>query len=208
MRILLKEIKEYHSVSLSQVFGRAGRILYAVSTYAVMFVLVRVWGEMMPSHSYFYSMSWAIGFIPMFGILWAFSRFYFKNAASELDANWPMIKQSIFVAFTFAVNYWGVSTSAPHVNGPAQVVFSQVPTAVAALLTALVFRRIYHPLAVVGIILTIAGTVVQSVEGNLHGSTKFGNRIMYPVDFFRLGTCFYSWKYSWSYLGCRIRRIS
>jgi subtilisin family serine protease len=104
-----------------------------------MFVLVRVWGQMMPSHSYFYSMSWAVGFIPMFIILLIFRRKYFNEQRSELDANWPMIKQSVFVAFTYAVNYWGVSTSAPHVTGPAQVIFSQVPTVAAAIFTVIAF---------------------------------------------------------------------
>jgi len=85
-----------------------------------------------------------------------------------------MIKQSVFIAFTFAVNYWGVSTSAPHVSGPAQVVFSQVPTVFATILTAIIFSRRYGILAIVGVFLTIAGTVVQSVGGGISGSTTVG----------------------------------
>lgn len=54
------------------------RLAYAIITMTVMFVLVRVWGEIMPSHSYFYCMSWAIGFIPCFAFFLLIVRCYLK----------------------------------------------------------------------------------------------------------------------------------
>jgi hypothetical protein len=62
----------------------------------------------MGSHSYFYCVAWAVGFIPMFWFFLLFVRYYQGQKPVALDATWPMLKQSGLVSFLFAVNYLGV----------------------------------------------------------------------------------------------------
>lgn len=153
-------------------FKKFLRIAYAMSTFTIMFVLVRAWGEMMPTHSYFYSVSWAIGFVPMFFLLFLLVRHGLKKPRCVLDSSWPMIKQSVFIAFTFAINYWGVSTSAPHVSGPVQVLISQTPILFAILFSAIIYRRNYG-YGYFGIFLVIVALVLQ---GLLEDKNK-GNKV-------------------------------
>lgn len=158
---------------------RAAIMAYLVVTMGVMVALIRVWGEAMPTHSFFYSMSWAVGFVPVFVILYWYQRRINRLPVAALDAPWPMIKQSLFVSLTYAFNYWGVSTAAPHVGGPAQVVLTLLPVGLAAIVTALMFRRKYSVWAWLGVALTIAGGVAQTVGPGISGATSFGWSIVF-----------------------------
>eukprot|EP00462_Mataza_sp_D1_P001784 CAMPEP_0175097464 /NCGR_PEP_ID=MMETSP0086_2-20121207/5300_1 /TAXON_ID=136419 /ORGANISM="Unknown Unknown, Strain D1" /LENGTH=415 /DNA_ID=CAMNT_0016370975 /DNA_START=42 /DNA_END=1289 /DNA_ORIENTATION=+ len=153
--------------------GKVLRISYAVSTYVIMFALVRVWGQAMPTHSYYYSMSWAVGFIPVFFVLFSLVRVT-GTKETMLDAPWPMLKQSVFIGFTFFINYLGVSTSAPHVTGAAQVIITVLPLGLAVLYNWLVFSRKYNWKTVLGVVIIITASVVQLVGPGVKGSTDIG----------------------------------
>ena len=157
------------------------RLLYAIVTYDIMFIFVRVWGEAMPTHSFFYSFTWAIGFIPGFILLFLFARKVLGHKEAILDANWPMIKQSIFIGLTFAINYLGVSAASPHVQGPAQVVLSVGPIGLSGIFTALLFKRHYNLQAWFGIILIITGSVLQVTLPGLSGSTTIGWALLFAL---------------------------
>mmetsp|Transcript_10257 Transcript_10257/g.26280 ORF Transcript_10257/g.26280 Transcript_10257/m.26280 type:complete len:426 (-) Transcript_10257:285-1562(-) len=160
--------------------GKFLRILYSVSTFVIMFPLVRVWGQAMPTHSYFYSMSWAIGFIPSFVLLLVFVRST-GTRESVLDANWPMIKQSSFIGLSFYVNYFGVSAAAPHVQGAAQVIITVLPLALSVAFNWLVFRREYSFLTLAGVLMIIAASVVQIAGPGVEGDTSIKWAIVFLI---------------------------
>lgn len=137
------------------------RILYAAVTMASMILFVRLWGQMMPTHSFYYSFMWALWFIPYFGVSTLLQRFVYRVPRVEMDAWWPTLKQSLMIGLSYAVNYWGVSSSTAYVEGPAQVVATQLPIVLSAGLTTLFLGRRYPYISWLGVLLTVGGGIAQ-----------------------------------------------
>lgn len=137
------------------------RILYASVTMASMILFVRLWGQMMPTHSFYYSFSWAFWFIPYFGVSTYVQRRWNGVERCEMDEWWPTVKQSAVIGLTYAINYWGVSSSTAYVSGPAQVVATQVPIVLSAILSTAFVGRRFPYVSWFGILCTIGGGIAQ-----------------------------------------------
>lgn len=144
---------------------------YACISTAAMMVLLRVWGQVAPSHAYFYSLSWAIGFCPFFIVGFLVVRYWYRQPATRLDGWRPILAQSTYVGLMYAINYWGVSTSNPHLAGPFQAVLSQLPVLFAMIFCSWLLKRRYPLLAWVGGVLVLVGATIPSVI-NANGSTE------------------------------------
>jgi hypothetical protein len=140
------------------------RLLYATVTMAAVVVFVRLWGQMMPTHSYYYSFTWAWGFVPYFLAIAFAKRALWKVARSEQDTWWPTVKQSALIGFTYAINYLGVSSATAYVSGPAQIVASQLPIVVSVACSTLLLKRRYPWIGYLGVLFVIAGGVIQGTE--------------------------------------------
>ena len=135
---------------------------YGVLSNAIMIVLLRVWGETAPEFSYWYSQSWAIGFVGFFGFLF-FVRSFPKFELRALDSFRPILLQSLVISFLYGLNYTGISTSNPHVEGPVQVVIAQSPLFFNVIFSVFIFKRIYSLAAWFGAILVLAGVASSSI---------------------------------------------
>eukprot|EP00494_Astrolonche_serrata_P030555 UN30823 len=158
-------------------FIRLVRVLYACVCQTGMIILLRVWGEATPGYSFFYCMSWAIGFCPWFLLALIFVRYYLKIPKARLDSMRPVLYQSTLVSFCLAVNYLGVSTSNPHISGPAQIVLSQFPTVFALLFATIILKRNYCWQVWFGVLLIFSGALLQ----NLIPAVKEGEHSEAPI---------------------------
>lgn len=148
---------------------RGGLMVYSVLSMAGMLVLLRVWGMTAPSHSFFFSFSWAVGFVPFFGVMLLVKRLWYKLPPARLDGWKPTIRQSVLVSFLLALNYFGISTSNPHVEGPAQIIISQLPLVFTMIFTRLLLHRKYDLAGYVaaGIVLfaAVADVILPQMAG-------------------------------------------
>jgi len=149
------------------IFWSILRTLYACVTYAAMIVLLVIWGTIAPNFSWFYSLTWAVGFVPWFAIAFLLSRYVFNKERSLLDGSRPILTQSLFASFLLAINYWGVSVANPKVPGPVQVILGQIPTAFAIIFSWLILKRKYSAQCWIGGTLVIVGSLIPMIRAFL-----------------------------------------
>jgi len=151
------------------------RTVYACVSNAGMMLTLRVWGEVAPEYSWFLCESLAIGFIPVFFFALMFVRFAMKQESTKLDGWKPVLKQSAFISFLLAFNYFGVSTGNPHLSGPVQVILAQIPTAFSLIFSSLLLRRRYSVQCWLGALAVIIGTLLSTMGPYFTSSSSNSN---------------------------------
>lgn len=156
--------------------------LYVVLTTAATMVVLRVSGRVAPNHAFFFSLSWAVGYIPVFLLLWL-ALFMCRRCsgkktptANHLPASprrisrmnrcglgTPVVRQSAYVGLLFAINFLGISTSNPHLSGPFQAVLSQIGVPLSLMFTWVLLRRKFPWNAWLGALLVFIGVILPSI---------------------------------------------
>lgn len=171
-------------------------LLYSVVATTLMMVLLRVWGKTAGQYGWFYSFSWAVGFCPFFTILLLLRRKGpkgFRHAPTSLDAPRPIILQSVFASFCYAINYLGVSTSTHDLPGPIQALLSQTPILITVIMSRIIMGKTYSKWTWLGaIIVFLSAIAVVFMENKLKSSVGIKPILLFllgniPLGFLPLG---------------------
>lgn len=163
---------------------------YCMFSTAAMMVLLRVWGIAAGEYAWTYSFSWSIGFVPFFGLLLLFLRFgphHVRTPPSALD-NWkPVMRQSGCIAFLYAINYLGISTSTKYLSGPVQAVLSQIPLILAMLLSSWGLKRKYSRKTWLAGLVVFASVIIVVLVKNEASQAPIAWALLYLLGNLPLG---------------------